>query len=364
MNKITIRKPFDAHLHLRDGDLMKAVLPYSARQFWGGIIMPNLVPPVTKVSEAQAYLLRILRGMEKCRSFFKPFPALYLTDDTLPDEIDRMRNETGYMRAVKYYPAHGTTNSALAVTDIRKLGPVLERMEKRRVVLCLHGEVTDPEVDIFDREAVFIDTTLRWLRKSFPGLKMVLEHITTMEAVDYLLGEQDSNLAGSITAHHLVANRNHMLADGMKSHYYCKPLLKKAEHQKALRRAATSGNLPFFLGTDSAPHAVDAKECAVCAAGAFTAPIALELYCEVFAEERALDKFEAFASIRGPEFYGLKPSTDTITLVREEWFVDEMVAIHPLVGSPGREIKGADLIKPLFYGEKRPLHWRVTQQEG
>ena len=299
MDTISLRRPDDWHVHLRDGAMLAAVLPFTARQFARAIVMPNLVPPVTDVAAARAYRERILAALPAGRRFH---PA----DDLLSDRRDRSARkspaaiEEGVFAAVKLYPAHATTNSAFGVTDLDRVMPVLERMAGLGMPLLVHGEVTDPEVDVFDREAVFIDRVLDPLRRRLPELRIVLEHITTEEAVQYV-GSGGANLAATITAHHLVINRNALFAGGIRPHLYCLPIAKREKHRLALRRAAVSGDPHFFLGTDSAPHAVPAKETACGCAGIFTAPCALEIYAEVFEEEGALDRLEAFASLNGPE---------------------------------------------------------------
>ena len=312
-DRITIRRPDDWHVHLRDGAMLAAVLPFTARQFARAIVMPNLVPPVTTVAAARAYRDRILAALPRDLAF-EPLMTCYLGDDTDPDEVEAGWQE-GVFTAVKLYPAHATTNSQFGVTEIRRVHPVLERLQRLGMPLLVHGEVTDHHIDIFDREAVFIDRVLEPLRRDFPELKVVFEHITTAEAVSYV--ESAGPLLGAtITAHHLVINRNAIFAGGVRPHMYCLPVAKREKHRLALRRAATSDNPKFFLGTDSAPHPAQAKESACGCAGIFTAPTALEVYASVFEAEGALDRFEAFASVRGPNFYGLPLNEGTTTLAK------------------------------------------------
>ncbi len=342
MDTITLRRPDDWHVHLRDGAMLAQVLPYTARQFARAIVMPNLVPPVTTVAGARAYRGRILAALP-AQADFTPLMTCYLTDATDPDEVARGFEE-GVFAAVKLYPAHATTNSAYGVTDLDRVMPVLERMATLGMPLLIHGEATDPEVDVFDREAVFIDRTLDPLRRRLPELKIVLEHITTEEAAQYV-GAGGGNLAATITAHHLVINRNALFAGGIRPHLYCLPIAKREKHRLALRRAATSGDAHFFLGTDSAPHAAPTKETACGCAGIFTAPCALEIYAEVFEEEAALDRFQAFAALNGPRFYGLAPNEDRIVLRREPLCVPDRI---------GEGDKG---VVPFRVGET--LGWRL-----
>ncbi len=310
---ITITRPDDWHVHLRDGDMLRTVAPLTARQFGRAIVMPNLVPPVTTAAAALAYRDRILAAVPD-GSDFTPLMTCYLTDAADAGEIAR-GYESGVFAAVKLYPAHATTNSAHGVTDLDRVMPVLERMAGLGMPLLVHGEVTDPEIDVFDREAVFIDRVLDPLRRRLPELRIVLEHITTAEAVDYVRAG-GANLAATITAHHLIINRNAIFHGGIRPHLYCLPIAKREQHRLALRRAATSGEAGFFLGSDSAPHAIAAKETACGCAGIFTAAYALELYAEVFAEEGALDRLEAFASLNGPAFYRLPVNRTRVTLRR------------------------------------------------
>jgi dihydroorotase len=340
---ITLRRPDDWHVHLRDGPMLAAVLPFTARQFARAIVMPNLDPPVTDAAAARAYRERILAALP-ADADFAPLMTCYLTDTTDPREVARGYEEEVFA-AVKLYPAHATTNSASGVTDFARVLPVFERMAELGIPLLVHGEVTDPEVDVFDREAVFIDRVLDPLRRRLPELRIVLEHITTEEAADYVKSA-GPNLAATITAHHLVINRNAIFAGGIRPHLYCLPIAKREKHRQALRRAATSGNPRFFLGTDSAPHAVPAKETACGCAGIFTAPCALEIYAEVFEEEGALDRFEAFAALSGPEFYRLPVNETLVTLRREPFLVPERIG------------EGQNTLVPFRAGET--LRWRLV----
>jgi len=340
-SEITLTRPDDWHIHLRDERALPNTVPDAARAFGRAIIMPNLVPPVLNTEQALAYKDRIL-AQRPAGSAFEPLMVLYLTDTTTPDEI--IRAKAAGVVACKLYPAGATTNSASGVTDINKVYPALQAMEREGMLFLLHGEVTDNDIDIFDREKVFIDRTLQQLARDFPGLKMVLEHITTRDAAEFVTSA-GNNIGATITAHHLLYNRNHMLVGGIKPHYYCLPILKRNTHQEALIAAATSGNKKFFLGTDSAPHAKGAKESACGCAGSYTAYAAIELYAEAFEAAGALDKLEAFASHNGPDFYGLPRNTDTITLVREEWRVPESL---PFAG---------ETLVPLRAGET--LRWRL-----
>jgi dihydroorotase len=340
---ITLRRPDDWHVHLRDGKMLATVLPFTARQFARAIVMPNLLPPVTTVAAAQAYRRRILDALP-AGADFTPLMTCYLTDVTDPEEVARGWRE-GVFTAVKLYPARATTNSAAGVTDYDRISPVLERMAELGMPLLIHGEVADPEVDIFDREAVFIDRVLDSLRRRFPELRIVLEHITTAEAVDYIRAA-DANLAATITAHHLVINRNAVFAGGIRPHLYCLPIAKRERHRLALRRAVTSGNQRFFLGSDSAPHPLNAKEATVGCAGIFTAPCALETYAEVFEELGGLDRFEAFASLNGPAFYRLPPNEALVTLGSETFLVPERIG------------EGETALVPFQAGET--LRWRLA----
>jgi dihydroorotase len=315
-NSITITRPDDWHLHLRDGATMASVLPHTARQFARAIVMPNLKPPVTTTAQALAYRDRILAALPSGMDF-EPLMTLYLTDNTAPEEIMRAR-ESGLIHAVKLYPAGATTNSDAGVTDLRKCYRALEAMQQVGMPLLVHGEVTDPEIDIFDREAVFIDRVMTPLRSDMPELKVVFEHITTQDAAHYVQ-EAGQHTAATITAHHLLYNRNEIFKGGIRPHYYCLPVLKRETHRKALVQAAISGSGKFFLGTDSAPHARNTKEQACGCAGCYTALHAMELYAQAFDQANALDKLEGFASLHGPDFYGLPRNQGTITLVRQSW---------------------------------------------
>jgi dihydroorotase len=342
VQSLTITRPDDWHLHLRDGAALQAVLPASARQFARAIVMPNLRPPVTSTAQALAYRERIVAALP-AGAEFEPLMTLYLTDNLAPDEIARAK-EAGVV-ALKLYPAGATTNSDAGVTDMRKVHGVLEAMQQYGLLLLVHGEVTDPAVDVFDREAVFIDRVLQPLRRDFPGLKIVLEHITTAQAADYV-SDAGALLGATITAHHLLFNRNALFTGGLRPHYYCLPVLKKEVHRQALLRAATSGDRRFFLGTDSAPHAAALKEQSVCGAGCYTAPAALELYAEAFEEAGRLDQLEAFASFNGADFYGLPRNTGSVTLQRRGWTLPEEVPF------------GDGVVKPLRGGDVLP--WRLA----
>ena len=313
LQRLTIRRPDDWHVHLRDGEMLTKVAPYTARQFSRAIVMPNLVPPVTTVEHAKAYRERI---MAAAGGGFTPLMTCYLTDDVDPDELTRGFAD-GVWVAAKLYPAGATTNSASGVTDIRNIHPALERMQRIGMTFCIHGEVTDPDVDVFDREAVFIDRVLAPLVRDFPGLKMVLEHITTKQAAEFVAGAA-ANVAATITPQHLHLNRNALFKGGLRPHAYCLPVVKREQHRLAVRRAAVSGSPRFFLGTDTAPHAREAKESACGCAGIFNAPYALESYAQVFEEEGAMDRFEAFASEHGARFYGLPLNEGTLTLEQVE----------------------------------------------
>ncbi len=320
---LTIRRPDDWHVHLRDGAMLRAVLPATARQFARAIVMPNLAPPVTTQAEAEAYRQRIMAAVPGDADF-TPLMTAYLTDDTDPTDLARGFEE-GVFTAAKLYPANATTNSAHGVTDITRIRRVLDRMADIGMVLCVHGEVTDPEVDVFDREAVFIERVLGPMFNEWPELRVVFEHVTTEQAVQFV-EDSPRNLAATITPHHLHLNRNAMLVGGIRPHAYCLPVAKRERHRQALRKAATSGSPKFFLGTDSAPHPREAKESACGCAGIFNAPFALESYLTVFEEEEALDNLEGFASEYGANFYGLPRNEGTITLVREPSEVGEDVA--------------------------------------
>lgn len=342
-SSITITRPDDWHLHLRDGAAMASVLPHSARQFARAIVMPNLKPPVTTTEQAAAYRERILAALPKGMDF-QPLMTLYLTDNTPPDEIRRAK-DSGFVHAVKLYPAGATTNSDAGVTALSKCYKTLEVMQEVGMPFLVHGEVTDPAIDIFDREAVFIDRVMRPLRRDMPALKVVFEHITTKDAAQYV-SEAEGPTAATITAHHLLYNRNEIFKGGIRPHYYCLPVLKREEHRQALVRVAVSGSDRFFLGTDSAPHAVHTKYAACGCAGCYTALHAMEMYTEAFAQAGALDKLEAFASLNGPAFYGLPVNQGTITLKRESWTLPETVPF------------GEHALVPLNAGET--IHWKMV----
>lgn len=320
--RLVIRRPDDWHVHLRDGPMLAEVLDYTARQFARAIVMPNLDPPVTTMAEAVAYRLRIQRQVRVGRSF-APLMTAYLTDSTDAGDL-AAGFEQGVFTAAKWYPAHATTNSAKGVTEVGRIHGVLETMQWIGMPLLVHGEVTNPEVDIFDREAVFVERILAPVVRDFPGLKVVCEHITTEEAAGFVLGSSAA-VAATITPHHLQCNRNALFQGGIRPHLYCLPVLKREKHRLALRKAATSGSPKFFLGTDSAPHAVGAKESACGCAGVFNAPVALEAYATVFEEENALDRFEAFASEHGARFYGLPLNEGCVTLTRAPSLVPERI---------------------------------------
>ena len=341
---LTIRRPDDWHVHLRDGDALALTVPDSARHMGRAIVMPNLKPPVTTVEQALQYRERILAHVPSGSSF-TPLMTLYLTDQTSPEEI-RVATETGVIPAVKLYPAGATTNSASGVTDIRGRYPVFEAMQEVGMKLLVHGEVTEDAVDIFDRERAFLTEFLADIAADFPRLRIVLEHITTSEAVDFI-ERGPENVAATITAHHLLFNRNHMLAGGIRPHYYCLPILKRSAHQDALVRAATSGSHKFFLGTDSAPHARGAIETACGCAGCYSAYAALELYATAFETAGKLDMLEAFASENGPAFYELPLNEETVTLVKEPWTAPTLLAF------------GGETLTPLLAGET--IGWRVQR---
>ncbi|GAW36242.1 dihydroorotase [Roseovarius sp. A-2] len=312
---LTLRRPDDWHLHLRDGAMLRAVLPESARHFARAIIMPNLVPPVVTSADARAYRDRIMAALPEGMEF-TPLMTLYLTEQTDAHDV-AAAHANGLISAVKLYPAGATTNSASGVRDFDKVRGVLDKMAEIGLPLCVHGEVTEPEIDIFDREAVFIDRVLDPVRRATPGLRVVMEHITTRDGVDYVRSNAQ-DLAATITTHHLVINRNHILVGGIKPHYYCLPVAKRETHRLALRRAATSGDARFFLGTDSAPHTDPNKESACGCAGCFTAPNTMSILAHVFEEEDALDRLEGFTSLNGPAFYGLPPNEARITLTKDD----------------------------------------------
>ena len=341
--RLTITQPDDWHLHLRDGKTLSLTVKDAANSFNRAIVMPNLVPPVTNAQQALAYKARILENRPE-GSQFEPLMVLYLTDKTTAEDI-RQAKAAGVV-ACKLYPAGATTNSHGGVTDIKNIYPVLEEMQKQDMRFLVHGEVTDSSIDIFDREHIFLDRVLSPTLAEFPELKTVLEHITTAESAAFVKAA-GSNLAATITAHHLLYNRNHMLAGGIKPHYYCLPILKRNTHQQALIEAATSGNPKFFLGTDSAPHAKDRKEAACGCAGSYTAFAALELYATAFADANALDKLEGFASHFGPDYYGLPRNDQQITLVQESWQVPQTLDM------------GGEPLVPLCAGET--LNWRIER---
>ena len=341
-SSLTITRPDDWHLHLRDGAALASVLPCTARQFGRAIVMPNLRPPITTAAQALAYRERILAALPEGADF-QPLMTLYLTDLTPADEVKRAR-DAGVV-ALKLYPAGATTNSDAGVTDIRKTYKTLEAMQREGLLLLVHGEVTDPEIDIFDREAVFIDRVMQPLRRDMPELKVVFEHITTREAAQYVASAGEFT-AATVTPQHLLYNRNAIFTGGLRPHYYCLPVLKREVHRLALNAAVASGSSRFFLGTDSAPHASQIKETSVCGAGCFTALSALELYAEAFEAIQALDKFEAFASFNGPDFYGLPRNTGKVTLQRQPWTLPEVLPF------------GEAQIKPLRGGET--LSWRMS----
>ena len=317
---LTIRRPDDWHVHLRDGEMLTTVAPFTARQFARAIVMPNLAPPITTAAAASAYRDRII---EAAGPGFIPLMTCYLTDSISPDEVEKGHANAVWV-AAKLYPAGATTNSASGVTDIRKIYPVLERMERIGMILCVHGEVTDPDVDVFDREAVFIERVLENVVRDFPALKIVFEHITTAEATQFVEGS-GSNIGATVTPQHLIINRNALFAGGLRPHAYCLPVAKREQHRLTVRKAATSGSANFFLGTDSAPHSREAKESSCGCAGIFNAPYALETYAQIFEEEGALDNFEAFASLNGPHFYGLPVNEETVTLEKVDQPVPEEV---------------------------------------
>lgn len=341
MQSLTITRPDDWHLHLRDGAALKAVLPHTVRQFARAIVMPNLQPPVRTVIEAVAYRDRIMAAIPAGQQF-EPLMTLYLTDNTSPDEIIAAK-ASQFVKAVKYYPAGATTNSDFGVTDIRKCDRVFEAMQQVDMPLLLHGEVTDKEIDIFDRESVFIEKYLVPLKSQYPALRVVLEHITTSEAVKFVL--ETENVAATITPQHLLFSRNILFKGGIRPHFYCLPILKREKHRLALLQAAISGNPKFFLGTDSAPHSRDRKESSCGCAGCFSALHAMELYAEAFESANALDKLEAFASFYGPDFYQLPRNIEQMTLTRTTWRIPDEV---PFVESG---------LIPLRAGEK--LAWRM-----
>ena len=344
-DRLTIVKPDDWHLHLRDGEVLQAVLPYTANIFGRAIVMPNLQPPVVTSADAAGYLDRILAALPE-KSNFRPLMTAYLTDNTDAEDI-RIGAREGILTAVKLYPANATTNSAHGVTDWRITKNVLAAMEEEGLPLLIHGEVTDSEVDIFDREAVFIERILTPLCQDFPGLKIVLEHITTADGAAFV-ADSGLNIAATITPHHLMINRNAIFAGGIRPHMYCLPIAKRERHRLALRAAATSGDSSFFLGTDSAPHPISAKETDCGCAGIFNAPAAIELYAQVFAEEGALDRLEGFASLHGPAFYGLPANTETVTIEKTPWLAPGPVKIQD----------EGETILPFLSGEE--ISWKIV----
>ena len=342
MERLTIAMPDDWHLHLRDGEAMKAVIGDTARRFGRAIVMPNLKPPVTTVGAAREYRDRILAALPS-GSEFEPLMTLYLTDNTSPEEIRRAA-ASGFVKAVKYYPAGATTNSDAGVTDIGKCAGALQAMADAGLPLLVHGETTDPQVDVFDREKIFIERTLIPLVERFPALKFVMEHITTENAVNFVRGAP-ANVAATITAHHLLYNRNDIFRGGIRPHLYCLPILKREEHRRALLSAATSGSAKFFLGTDSAPHARHTKEVACGCAGIYTAHAGIELYAEAFDAVGRIDRLEGFASHHGADFYGMPRNRKRITLLKSPWTVEEVLAF------------GSDVLVPLRAGA--PVQWRL-----
>ena len=341
MKTLTIKRPDDWHVHFRDGAVLKAVLPHTSKDFGRAIVMPNLVPPVVTTSDAAAYRERILAVLPHGHDF-TPLMTLYLTEATDPDDVEKGFRE-GLIAAVKLYPAGATTNSDSGVRDLEKVYPVLERMAAIGLPLCVHGEVTDPSVDIFDREAVFIETVLDPVRRRFPALRIVMEHVTTKDGVDYVRSQD--NTAATITVHHLIINRNAILAGGIRPHYYCLPVAKRERHRLALVEAATSGDPDFFLGTDSAPHATHLKEAACGCAGVFSSINAMACLAEVFERQDALDKLEGFTSLNGPGFYRMAPNEASMTLVRRP----EPLLVPATVDFADGSITVFD---PMF-----PLHW-------
>ncbi|MCJ2376214.1 dihydroorotase [Vibrio sp. ZSDZ34] len=341
MTTLTITRPDDWHVHLRDNEVLIDTVRDISRYNGRALIMPNTIPPVVDTQMALAYKERIMA--EKPSAQFEPLMSLYLTDNTTPDEI-RKAKASGAVVAAKLYPAGATTNSDSGVTSAKNIYPVFEAMQEVGMLLLIHGEVTAHDVDIFDREKEFLDTVLAPIVNDFPDLKIVLEHITTADAANFVKNAND-NVAATITAHHLLYNRNHMLVGGIRPHFYCLPILKRNTHQQALIEAATSGNKKFFLGTDSAPHAKGKKETACGCAGSYTAHAAVELYTEVFEKEGKLENLEAFASLNGPDFYGLPRNSDTVTLTKEEWHV------------PASMPFGSDIVVPIRGGEK--IQWKV-----
>ena len=345
ITQITLRRPDDWHVHFRDGDMLASVVPATVAEFGRAIVMPNLVPPVTTVADAEAYRDRIIAAAPE-GALFQPLMTAYLTDQASADEL-RAGFASGVFSAVKLYPQGATTNSASGVSDIANVMGVLETMQEIGMPLLIHGEVTDPDIDIFDREAVFIERVMMPLIAKLPGLKIVFEHVTTKEAVDFVSGGDARTLAATITAHHLVINRSDIFKGGIRPHLYCLPIAKRELHRQALRAAATSGDARFFLGTDTAPHGAHLKEAACGCAGVYSAPVAMPVYTQVFDEEDALDRLEAFASLNGPAFYGLPENEAMITMTREAWTVPETVMTGDGVA-----------LKPFLAGET--LAWKLT----
>ena len=343
MNRLTLVRPDDWHLHLRDGEVLRAVLPDTARRFARAIVMPNLRPPVTTTALAAAYRDRILQALPS-EARFEPLMTLYLTDNTSAEEIARAK-ASGFIHGVKLYPAGATTNSDSGVTDITKCYPTLAAMERHGMPLLVHAEVTDAEVDVFDREKVFIDRHMVPLAARFPGLRIVFEHITTRDAAQFV-ASASANIGATITAHHLLMNRNALFAGGVRPHHYCLPVLKREEHRQALVAAAVSGNPKFFLGTDSAPHARSAKESACGCAGMYTAHAAIELYAEAFEQAGALDRLEAFASFHGADFYGLPRNSERIVLEKQSWMVPDTLPL------------AEEVVVPLRAGQQ--VGWRLV----
>jgi len=348
MPTLTIPRPDDWHTHVRDGDILRAVLPHTARTFARAIIMPNLKPPITTTAKAKSYRDDIM-ALVPVGVTFTPLMTIYLTDTTNPDDLER-GHEEGIVTAAKLYPAHATTNAEHGVTDVKKIRTVLERMQRIGMPLLVHGEAAEPDVDVFDREAVFIDKTLRGMRKDFPALKIVFEHITTQEAADYVAAEgKKTPLAATITPHHLLINRNAMFQGGIRPHYYCLPVAKREKHRQALVKAATSGASMFFLGTDTAPHTRTAKESACGCAGIFSAPNALALYAQVFDEAGCLANLEAFASRNGPAFYGLPVNKETLVL---EKGLQPNPEIKPILTGNEQQIE--------VFAPASPIFWRIA----
>lgn len=345
MTSITIKRPDDWHLHLRDGAMLEGVIEHSAKDFARAIIMPNLVPPVVTTQDATAYRERIMKALPKGMDF-TPLMTLYLTENTDPNDVEK-GHASGLITALKLYPAGATTNSDSGVTNFENVIPTLEKMAEIGMPLCVHGEVTSADIDIFDREAVFIETVLDPLRKRVPELRVVMEHVTTKQGVDYARSGGD-NLGATITTHHLIINRNAILAGGIRPHYYCLPVAKREEHRLALREAATSGDKTFFLGTDSAPHTDPLKLQPCGCAGCFTSINTMSCLAHVFEEENALDKLENFASLNGPAFYGLKPNSETITLEKQKAPVSYPEKIKTGAGD-------VTVFDPMY-----PLHWEVV----